>query len=404
MRLCERGLRVANKHRPDATEVFLDDSLNGDFPQEVLPRSSWWRLEMDQDDPELGEKVLVVHLVKAQDRSWPRPFNEGRPKSAAELSSDWVTLKPGRHGESSEDVDVGIRPEELVQDFTVAQTEELVTLRLLLNQAKLDEVKQHVPMSRLWGMDLTEDSVQVFLRCSGGVQVLAGRLGGRIMPSQADWSMMKVTREVDAGADGVGTRQTRPALSVTLRKAPDSRHEWEPVIIQEAQCLADQAEAIGALDEDGASRLLELESGEEPNREGWTPQDHATELKAKGDECFRKQRWEPAVDFYTRALGHTPDNEKLLSNRSAAYLEAKQYQAALDDAKRAEEIAPEWPKSFFRQGMALRALRRYDMAISAFSEGKAREPNNASWQKEIDETEEKKAARQAARQRANGGR
>jgi len=175
-------------------------------------------------------------------------------------------------------------------------------------------------------------------------------------------------------------------------------------MVQEAASLADQPEAMGALDEDGSSRLLELESGEEPNREDWLPHDHAAELKAKGDECFRKQRWESAVDFYTRALGHTPDNEKLLSNRSAAYMELKQYQAALDDAMQAEEVAPQWPKSFFRQGMALRALRRYDMAISAFSEGKAREPTNASWQKEIDETEEKKAARQAARLRASGGR
>jgi len=297
-----------------------------------------------------------------------------------------------------------VRPEELLQELVLAQTEDLVTLRLLLNQAKLDEAKEHAPMSRLWGLDLTEDSVRVLLRGGkGGSTVLEGRLGGRIVPSQTDWGMMKVTREVAPGADGVGARQTRPALSVQLRKAPGSRQEWQEVLLQETKQLQGREEpAIGALDDEEG--LPALESGEEPNREGWTAADHAKEMKAKGDDCFRKQKWEAAADFYSRALAHTPDNEKLLSNRSAAYVEAKQYQAALDDAMRAVEVAPEWPKSFFRQGVALRALRRYDMALSAFSEGKAREPQNRSWQLEIEATEEKKAARLAARARAGGPR
>lgn len=34
-----------------------------------------------------------------------------------------------------------------------------------------------------------------------------------------------------------------------------------------------------------------------------------------------------------------------------------------------EELAPEWSKGVFRRGVALRGLKRYDMAISAFAQG-----------------------------------
>lgn len=34
-----------------------------------------------------------------------------------------------------------------------------------------------------------------------------------------------------------------------------------------------------------------------------------------------------------------------------------------------EELAPTWPKAVYRRGVALRGLRRYDMAISAFAQG-----------------------------------
>ena len=36
---------------------------------------------------------------------------------------------------------------------------------------------------------------------------------------------------------------------------------------------------------------------------------------------------------------------------------------------RGEEVAPSWPKAVYRRGVALRGLKRFDMAISAFAQG-----------------------------------
>lgn len=391
VRLCERGLRVANSQRPEASEAILEDSLSGDFPpdQEVLVRSSWWSLEPSNEDPRSREFILAIHLVKAKDRSWQHPFKDGKLAAASDLSADWVVLRPGERRDYTEDADLGIRPSDLLREVVFSQTEDLAIVRLLLDPDKLEVAKRLVPMSRLWALDLTEDRIQVFLR-GQGTPMLSGQLGGRIMPGQTDWSMTKVSRE------GGDVRQTCPALTVQLRKAACSRLEWPEVMFHDPQCVAEK-DTLGSLDE-------ELEGNKEGQLrsisdapEAKTPAEFASDLKRRGDDFFRKQNWDAAVDFYTQGLNHTPGDEKLLSNRSAAFAEAKRFQPALDDAMQCIEIAPEWPKAFFRQGVALRGLRRYDMSISVFSEGKARDPTNPSWQREIAETESLKAARQAAR-------
>eukprot|EP00445_Apocalathium_hangoei_P026325 CAMPEP_0203923842 /NCGR_PEP_ID=MMETSP0359-20131031/63662_1 /ASSEMBLY_ACC=CAM_ASM_000338 /TAXON_ID=268821 /ORGANISM="Scrippsiella Hangoei, Strain SHTV-5" /LENGTH=497 /DNA_ID=CAMNT_0050851971 /DNA_START=18 /DNA_END=1508 /DNA_ORIENTATION=- len=403
VRLCEQGLRVANLQRPEASDAFLKECLCGDFPREVLVGSSWWTLEADV---ERREHMLVVHLTKAKDGSWPVPFREGPLVEARELSSDWTALRPGgvahSRGPGLEEADLGLQASELFEELVESQTEDFVTLRLLLKQNGLEQARRSVPMSRLWGLDLTEDNLRVFLRSRGGVTLLSGRFGGRVQPAQTEWGMVKVTREVSGGVC-----ETRPALEVQLRKATDYRHAWDPLLVRDAQGI--EVPAVGAAADNSPERKLPLDaplgeldvdadSSRFPELEGQearTPTEHAMELKARGDDCFKRRQWDAAIELYGRALGFTPDAEAVLSNRSAALAEAGQYQAALDDALRAAEVAPQWPKAYFRQGVALRALRRYDMAISVFSEGLARDPKNPSWKREIEDTEAKKAVRQA---------
>uniref|UniRef100_A0A1B0CKC6 Putative g-alpha gtpase interaction protein n=1 Tax=Lutzomyia longipalpis TaxID=7200 RepID=A0A1B0CKC6_LUTLO len=60
-----------------------------------------------------------------------------------------------------------------------------------------------------------------------------------------------------------------------------------------------------------------------------------------------------AVALYTDALALDPTNHILYSNRSAARLKQGQFQLALQDATKARELCPQWPKAYFRQGVAL---------------------------------------------------
>jgi len=55
------------------------------------------------------------------------------------------------------------------------------------------------------------------------------------------------------------------------------------------------------------------------------------ELKLEGDKCLKKNNWSGAVDYYTRAIGIAPRNEKLHANRSFAYLELSDYKRSISD-------------------------------------------------------------------------
>lgn len=51
-----------------------------------------------------------------------------------------------------------------------------------------------------------------------------------------------------------------------------------------------------------------------------------------------------AVRLYTEAIALDPGNHILHSNRSAAYIKMGQFPKALQDAIRARDLNPEWPK------------------------------------------------------------
>jgi Flp pilus assembly protein TadD len=54
-----------------------------------------------------------------------------------------------------------------------------------------------------------------------------------------------------------------------------------------------------------------------------------------------------AVRLYTEAIALDPANHILFSNRSAAHIKMGGFAKALQDAVRARELNPEWPKVTF---------------------------------------------------------
>ncbi|KAL9886018.1 tetratricopeptide repeat protein 28 isoform 1-T3 [Glossina fuscipes fuscipes] len=83
-----------------------------------------------------------------------------------------------------------------------------------------------------------------------------------------------------------------------------------------------------------------------------------------------------AVVLYTDALQLDPGNYILYSNRSAARLKQGQFALALQDATKARELCPQWPKAYFRQGVALQCLGRYGEALASFAAGLGQDVQN----------------------------
>jgi len=422
-----RGLQVSCSMRPEATEVYLKDSFSGELSAEVLPRRCHWCLRPLELGRGRQDMLLEVHLAKAKDGSWTEPFTSSTPPPEAKGAS-WETLPHGAAEEVAPKQQHGLRPVDLVSECFLSQTDDLLTFCLCLEAKSLEAATCNVPASQLFALDLAEDWMRLSLRgCEGGEDalLLCGSFGGKVVPKQTDWNMVKVTREVLQEQTQKDTsmrcRITRPALSVQLRKSIGHRRHWETPLEQARCCKgtewlhasasrqsADPCMTIADAASCSTSPLaLDHGSSEQRALEGEMEQASGTATadaeKLKGDECFKKRQWDNAIEHYTASLRMQPASAKVLCNRSAAYMEVKQFQLALDDALQAAELSPDWPKTLFRQGLALRALRRYDMALSSFAEGMARDGKNPDWENEIRRTEELKAARRLARAGPRGG-
>ena len=94
------------------------------------------------------------------------------------------------------------------------------------------------------------------------------------------------------------------------------------------------------------------------------------ELKSRGNNAFKGQRFPEAEALYSRAIEHAGKQAEtdsatlrsLYGNRSAARCSMGKLDSALEDAEQAAEVDDGWSKAFFRQGQALMAMKRYNAA------------------------------------------
>lgn len=383
------------------------EDLNGRFSNPAQPQGSWFAIEKDTQDATGSTRVLVVEVAKkSPGEAWSKGiftkqlfnrqyFGWNQHQQAQDdvaQRSQFVSLQPGCCRKDVDDAFVTSRFW-LCSELEHGQSSDGVCWRIILNRKKLNYALEKVPYFSLFGIDVSERYLKLFIRGDETTPVLLGELGGRCVPETIRMELTEVTREVP-GHRIVGTLETLPALVVTLSKAPGEAVQWGEVFHNDMKALT---APIGSLQHFQEQRTREPS----PDRSDWTPDDWADEQKEKADAAFKEGVYRDAVVYYSRALKHTPLNEKLLSNRSAAYSKINKFQLALDDAVKAQEIEPRWPKIYFRKGQALRGLRQYADAIRSFEEGRDIEPDSPEWEREIQRTKDAEvawAARKAAKE------
>ena len=114
-----------------------------------------------------------------------------------------------------------------------------------------------------------------------------------------------------------------------------------------------------------------------------TDSEKAFEFRTKGNEAFKNQDFDSALDFYTQSLRHEPNNAKTLSNRSAVHLQLKDYTRALEDANRAIRTDSSFVKSYFRVGKCHVANGNLSQAKAMFERAETLEPNDRCTKNEI---------------------
>merc|ERR1712136_472985 len=217
-------------------------------------------------------------------------------------------------------------------------TDEMVEFRVLLQESHWHAALEKRPFFDLWGLDVSERHVKLFIRGDENAPVLNGALAGRCVPNETCLQL-----------EG-------HCLVLTLVKALDSMDLW-PFLLREEANWRIPSSAV-------------------------SPQQSAARLKEEGDAGCRDGRFRDAIVHYTRAL-HMTKQKELYSNRSLAYWKIEQFQLGLDDAMTAEGLDTRCPKVKFRKGQALRSLERYDEAITAFEAGRTLDLQPLEWDREI---------------------
>lgn len=75
-----------------------------------------------------------------------------------------------------------------------------------------------------------------------------------------------------------------------------------------------------------------------------------------------------AFSSYTEAIALNPQSQTLYSNRSASLLSLNRLPLALNDAKRAVELDPNWAKGYRRKASVLDAMKRFREALVVYNE------------------------------------
>lgn len=93
------------------------------------------------------------------------------------------------------------------------------------------------------------------------------------------------------------------------------------------------------------------------------------QLKLEGNQHFKEERFQQAVDCYTEALKLQPQCHLLYSNRSAAHNRLGNYEEALADADCCLSISPQFARGHLRKATVLNELGKYREAMKSAENG-----------------------------------
>ncbi|XP_069601097.1 tetratricopeptide repeat protein 31 [Ranitomeya imitator] len=115
----------------------------------------------------------------------------------------------------------------------------------------------------------------------------------------------------------------------------------------------------------------------------------SVDLASIGNNLASMGRYMEALHYYTEAIRLNPGDYRFLGNRSYSYERVGRCQEALQDAERSLELHPHFIKGYFRKGKALKGLKRYSEAITAFQQVLSCDLSRAEAAKEVAECQQK---------------
>ena len=86
------------------------------------------------------------------------------------------------------------------------------------------------------------------------------------------------------------------------------------------------------------------------------------EFKTQGNDFFKNQSYQKAIECYDKGLKLEPNNAILLSNKTAAFIKSGEIKKAIQSAALSTKADPNWAKAWNRLGSALLLDNQFDKA------------------------------------------
>ncbi|MCL4133089.1 UNVERIFIED_CONTAM: hypothetical protein GTU68_058093, partial [Idotea baltica] len=115
----------------------------------------------------------------------------------------------------------------------------------------------------------------------------------------------------------------------------------------------------------------------------------AERLKNEGNQLMREDKFDKALECYTKALAKDRTNAVYYCNRAAAHSKLNNHLEAIEDCKKALQIEPQYSKAYGRMGIAYSALDRAREAKECYQCALEVEPENESYRGNLAIAEEK---------------
>lgn len=112
----------------------------------------------------------------------------------------------------------------------------------------------------------------------------------------------------------------------------------------------------------------------------------------QGEFALRVQKWDRAVEFFTKSIKDNPSFFVAYHNRAIAYSKKGEYDKSIEDLQKAVQLNPDYPDAYGLMGLLYEIKKDYAKSLGAYKEALAREkrPNvQKTIQKYIQDVEAK---------------
>jgi tetratricopeptide (TPR) repeat protein len=100
----------------------------------------------------------------------------------------------------------------------------------------------------------------------------------------------------------------------------------------------------------------------------------------QGEFALRVQKWDRAVELFTKSIQDNPNFFVAYHNRAIAYSKKGEYDKSIEDLKKAVQLNPDYPDAYGLMGLVYEIKKDYPAALQVYREALAREKRPAAQQ------------------------